>query len=66
MLSSRIAFSDICFLEHLVDGLNSREYFAHFQKYPWWRMVANSGPAMEDGSWQWSNGGPAAEGGNGG
>ena len=36
MLSSGIAFPGMYFLEHLVDGLNSQEYFVHFQKYPWW------------------------------
>ena len=56
MLSLGIAFAGMCFLEHLVDGLNSREYFAHFQKYPWWRVAAGGGPMAKGGGRRWSNG----------
>ena len=34
MLFLEIAFLGMCFLERLIDKLNSQEYFVHFQKYP--------------------------------
>ena len=43
MLFLGIVFPSMCFLERLVNGLNSRKYFIHFQKYPWQRAVAIGG-----------------------
>ena len=53
MLSPRIVFPSMCFLEYLVDELNSRKYFAYFQKYPWQRAtVAGGGPTAVEGNRQ--------------
>ena len=62
ILPLRIAFSDMCFLERLTDGLNSQKCFAHFQKYSWWRVTVQW-PVAEGGGPAAAGGGPTMDGG---